>query len=243
MKPSIVSKFQGSLEDVIIRNAQKQTLEVSQSTQKLLDHIWTILEKKAQDEGRNLWNGQSLRLDHFEEQDGKLYLDLSHIWFKDRYGLEAAYRSDECSTPSERSQGLAVGAVVKTSDDWYVFGLQSQTTMSSSQYAFLGGLADDLELNSGYGLYQEMLREVEEESGILATDIEFARLLGMFQNHVAGYIMLFDVQLTITRDEVYQRFQENSDVEHADLVFVTPEELSEFLKQMGSWKSLVLDLL
>ncbi len=243
MKPQIVSRFQGRLEDIIVQNAQTQTLVVSPETHVMLDRIWEELQKKAEEEGRNLWDGQSLRLDHFEEKDGKLYLDLSHIWFKDRYGLEVAMRIDECPTPPERSQGIAVGAVVKTSDDWYVFGLQSQKTMSSSKHAFLGGLAEDLELNSGQGLYQEMLREVREESGILEEDIESSSLMGILQNQVSGYIVPFEVTLKITREEVYQRFQHDSDTEHADLVFVSPEDLPDFLEEMGSWKPLILDLM
>jgi 8-oxo-dGTP pyrophosphatase MutT (NUDIX family) len=136
---------------------------------------------------------------------------------------------------------LSTAALVVTSDGFYMFGKRAR----NGAVDLLGGgvQPDELILNSGIELEENLYKEILEEAGICRSDVDKLTGLGAVVSETSNVILLGLLKLGIQRCEVETRFLSRTDNEMEDLVFVPEAELRIRLEGMSDYRHLIAQLL
>lgn len=194
------------------------TVSVSASTRKVdpaieaqLDALWEVKKKKADEEGKNCYNGISYRLNSIQEQDGKLVVDFGTFEYKVRDGLIAIPEYFELSEEYYR-KGCFSTATVRTSDGLYVMAELSGKSMNENTVDLIGGIMEtNIAFGSGKDIFRSFYDELEEEAGIKEGDIQECSLKAIYLEVRTNVAFYFEATLNISSDDLLKRFEDNKD--------------------------------
>jgi 8-oxo-dGTP pyrophosphatase MutT (NUDIX family) len=131
--------------------------------------------------------------------------------------------------------------MIRTSDGRYIFGKRSRNGVLD----VIGGGAqqDEMEIKEGIDLERNLRKEMFEETGIQESQVELIQPIGIVHSITTNIIFISLVQLNISQSQMNDIFKNRLEDEMSDLVYVTEAEIKTFLKEMPSYRPLIVDLL
>jgi hypothetical protein len=209
----------------------------------MIDLNWLEKQRVSEEKGLLLFNGQSFRLDSFSLENNNLVLSVSEMEYRIRGSIESM--ADEVARYGDEylGHGLAIGALLKTSDGYYVFGQRNGKTQSKQKVDIIGGIVDsDVEVSEN-GLWHMLTVEMEEEASINVHNIKSGDYLGIFFSEFGNCILVARVELNLSRAELTGQFKQNDNAEMDDLIFVTESELFGYLTELGGYKLKMMEVM
>lgn len=238
--PKLLIKGSFTADDLIV-SVNPSNLVILDSAKEDIEKIWNEKMKEAKEEGLNLYNGTSYRLNSLKEENGKIYLDFAEMDFKTRFGLREALLKIDFDETMYRN-GCYVGATVKTSDDKFLMIKLSGKSMNRNKYDVLGGVMEtNIEMSPNY-IFQVLHAELNEEAGIEESEIENTILRAIYQGKFTNIGFYLETELSISSDEILKRFESNDDVDIAGIEVYSYDKYLEALQNHNSNKQLIHDL-
>jgi hypothetical protein len=215
--------------DDLVISISPSNLVLLDSVKDDIEKIWDTKMREAQERGLNLYNGTSYRLNSFKEKDGKIYLDFGVMNYKTRYGLREALPKIQFDETMYRN-GCYVGATVKTSDDKYLMVKLSGKSMNRNTHDLLGGVMEtNIPMDSNY-IFKVLRAELLEEAGIKESEIVSMVLRAIYQDMYTNAAFYLEVELSVSSDEIQERFSQNIDVDIAGIEVYSYDEYLQVLE-------------
>ena len=238
--------FKGEIDpkDIVIRINKTSTLKIPLEIETEIESTWEKVYKESNEEGRKLYNGKILRLDSFDIIKGKLEMTLSKIDFKTRVGIIENLSRIKNITEDNLPKSIAIGGLVKTKDNKYIFGINSGKTMNKIPIDIIGGMIEPKtgEFSSEM-IFDENYRELKEELNVDRENVKDLHIIGLILTSNAVVMFFTSCVLNITVNEVQDKFKLHNDGEVKELLIVDPKNLNSKLNEFGGYKNLVIDLL
>lgn len=215
------------------------SLKLSLDLQQKVDENWKDFKRNSEKTGEKVWDGTYYRLENIQEiKEGKNILKLSTIKYSQIRGL--THNLVSILPKKAIPYHISTGALIKTSDNMFIFGERRHTSFRSSNIDYIGGglQPEEVEVNLGCDIFENVVKEISEEAGISRNCIESLTGIGIVLSSKYNVIFLFYAKLKIDRKEVLELFAKNNDDEMSNLVFVKESELSQFLSDKGSYRPL-----
>lgn len=187
----------------------------------------------------SLWDGIYDRvLDPAELASG--FMRLGTV----RYRYIAAYpalHAHHVRLGLEPLSHLSTIALIELRGGAYLFGRRAR----NQAVELIGGgvQRDQLAVESGGDLERNLLKEMREEVGLRAEDIEAAAGIGIVSASNSNVLVVAHVRCRLRQAEVWQRFGERTEDEMAEPVFVPAAELHGLLGAMDDYRPLIAPLL
>lgn len=214
-----------------------------------IDDLWERDAAEFTAAGVVVWDGEPYRLENLPElmrTGNQEPIPLAIAPIRYRY-LNAfrAHRTEMLKTPDSWPNHVSIGGPIRTADGWYVVGERSGTTVSSHRYDFIGGGVgeDEIVVRTGEDLRTVHVTELEEEANVLEEHIAELHGIGILQSASTAVLIMLLTDVTLTRAELEERFEQRTDPEMANLVFVREDEFPEFLRNLGAYHALLPQLL
>jgi hypothetical protein len=244
MEPSILFSKKLAFDRIIIKNSKLRQLTDTAIIKEKVDLLWEETLQNALKKGKKIWNGQNLRLDSFNYEISKnsLVLSTSQISFKDRFCRENFHDELSLAGASYTAQGIAIGGLMRTSDENYVFAELSQKYMNESKVDLIGGIVENTQIQNGIELLNEYFREIKEEANVDQNDIQEVFFSGLLQNANGGITIVVNTKLYLDSTNLVKKFELSDKEEVSSLCFVKSSKLKDFLNELGGYKSLISNL-
>jgi hypothetical protein len=208
---------------------------------------WAKILKEAEKSGQLAYeNEYTYRLNGFTFDKGNLELEIAQIPFSIRYALTKLPRTFELRE-DYWPKGLFVASIVKTSDDFFVFGSKSSKNLSSNALKVkkidpIGGMLDEQVLDVNLYLDKMLKNELLEEAGINPKFIEEVRCIGLLISRSSNIGIINYTRINVTKNELNESFKQLNDGEFSDLIFVEKSELEQFTSELEDYRVLLWDL-
>lgn len=209
----------------------------------MIETTWQEVSLKAKNENQMLWNGNSLRLNDLQINGDELTLITSVIDFRERLGISRNFNKIEYLGRQYFGMGMAVGGMIETIDGNYIFINRSPKSVNLNRTDFVGGVMDRIEATSGEDLVAHAYQEIKEETNLDEEDIIKAQVLGIIMSITSSVIILINVKVKLSRDEVLNKFDIMHDEEVGSLKIIPSTEVVEFLISLGGYKPSVVQLM
>jgi len=208
----------------------------------LVNRVWKQKESVAIKDGAAIWDGMYYRVAnlHEIEESGKLCFKLGTVPY--RYIATAPDLEDAfINNKFEPLFHLSTAAMIRTADGAYIFGKRSRNGLLD----VIGGGAqkDELAIKEGIDLERNLRKEMLEETGIQEPHIESVQGIGIVHSVTTNIIFISLVQLNISQPQMGDIFKNRLEDEMLDLVYVSENEVKNFLRRMPSYRPLIVDLL
>ncbi len=231
--PRILLSGKYSPADFVV-SVNESTRKVDPAIEGQLDALWEAKKKKADEDGKNCYNGISYRLNSIQEQDGKVVVDFGTFEYKVRDGLIAIPEYFGLSEEHYR-KGCFSTATVKTSDGLYVMAELWGKSMNENIVDLIGGIMEtNIPFASGNDIFRSFYDELEEEAGIEVRDTQECFLKAVYLEARINVAFYFEVILNVSSGELQKRFEKNQDEDIRTLCFFTPEEYIDALEHHRS---------
>jgi hypothetical protein len=216
-----------------------QPRETTAAIEECIARIWETQSALAEVEGRQLFNGELVRMIRAEVRGEALHLELGPTCYRDflgtnLYAAQATRRLDS----GFLADALGISATILTRDGFLVYGRRNRTVAFHGGYLHtFGGLVEKSDLGAGdvCDLLGAIHRELGEELHLSSDDLRDTVITGLVRDRsILQPELLFDVSTTLSRRELVDRF--NTIVEgqeHAGIEFVAdePDSIVPFLRQ------------
>lgn len=248
IEPKILAQFNLRLSDINV-STQKSNRKTNDEIEKRIKRKWNEILIDAKKNGKLAYENEfTYRLNNFTFDNNKLSIELGQTPFSVRYTL-SKFEDIKSLQQEYWSKGVFIGGLVKTTDDYFVFGKKSNSNLSSTNFNKIeridpvgGALDQKIEEENNY-LELILKNELKEELGIEDNNINEIRALGILLSRTSFVGIQCLTKLNLTRNEVYNRFKTQSDDEFKDLVFIENDEIHEFLLNLEDYRPLLSDLL
>ncbi|TMP21757.1 hypothetical protein CWC02_01080 [Pseudoalteromonas sp. S2721] len=208
--------------------ASESSLNIVPYEQVLKDY-WHEVIADAQSAGTEIWDGQYYRLENIDEiQRGSLQLKLSTISYSTTRSLMKLSQQQNlasCYFPYH----VNTGALISTSDDFFVFG--QKTTKSGTYYLDLigGGLQkDELDVQQAIDIKNNILKEAFEEANITSSMIDWVNLNSLILTNTMSVVILFNIKLNVDKGLLLKSFEDRVENELSGLQFFDQQSVKEF---------------
>ncbi len=136
--------------------------------------------------GVSLFNGAQCRLESWSAGDGALTLALSRSCYQDYLGTNAAHPQwAERHGPGVLANPLGTSVALESGDGRLVFGRRgSAVALYPGQPHPFGGTLEPPEPGSDVDLIAEMQREITEEIGLAASDLDDLRAIALTEDRL-----------------------------------------------------------
>jgi hypothetical protein len=216
-----------NLKDLKI-NIENSNLRIKEEIRVKIEEIWQELKSSSAQNGKLLYNGLSWRLNSIKG----LSLNIAAISFKERRSLELMIDQLDYNDTNQIGMGLAIGSLIKTADNYYIFGQRSGKTQAISKVDIIGGIFENMDIKDSSDLTNTLFEEMEQEACIKTEDIEDCQLLGIIGGNRGNVIIVFHSVLNKSRDEIEQTFDKNNDKEEmSGMIFVPKSQLNAYLER------------
>jgi 8-oxo-dGTP pyrophosphatase MutT (NUDIX family) len=204
---------------------------------------WKQKQQEAERASVRIWDGLYYRVTNaeaLEKGNGLIHFALGTI----SYRYLATYRqlhAQHASHALDPLYHLSTAALIRTSDNWYVFGRRSR----NGSIDLIGGgvQQDELEVTTGADLERNLVKEIREELGISHTDLSAVLGLGIVLSSTSNVLVLAQVDLKTTKREVELGFDRREEDEMAEPVFVSHDEIRSFLRSLADYRALMPGLI
>jgi 8-oxo-dGTP pyrophosphatase MutT (NUDIX family) len=201
------------------------------------------MQQEAAQASFRIWDGLFYRVTNaeaLEKRDDLIHFVLGTI----SYRYIATYRqldAQHASHALDPLYHLSTAALIRTSDNWYVFGRRSR----NGSIDLIGGgvQQDELEVTTGADLERNLVKEIREETGIGHADLCAVQGLGVLLSSTSNVLALAKVDLKITKREVELAFGKREEDEMAEPVFVQQDEIGSFLRSLTDYRTLLPSLI
>jgi hypothetical protein len=241
IKPKILAKGYFKPQDVVVSYSKISNRKIVPDIENQIENVWQNMLQNAKENEKRLWNGTSCRVNLIAlTKEGKLEVEFAPIEFKVRDGLieipEYFSMPEECWR-----KGAFTGALVKTSDNFYILVKLTGKSNNPRPVEWPGGiLGDEGPIRTGEDLFNDMLRELEEETNVPKESVEGCVLRAVYISVNTNVGFVFDITLSDTKEIVYERFKEqNNDHDIKDLFSVSAEGMQGQLESMSAGKQLI----
>ncbi len=211
---------------------------------------WNAKLLEAKKQGRLLWDSEIYRFEKaFNTSTNNLSLQFSTIPFSIRLGMNAYTDTVQEKGLPYAPQGLFTSVLLVTSDKYLVFIEKSDRYFTAKKYSWIGGVLSKTEkiINTGEDLFDEVQKEIFEESTIAAEHItNKVQLLSGYRTDNWNVCLLFKQAIQLTAAELQTLFELNGGDEAKNLLMIDPEELSDKLslfEPKDQVKFAILDLI
>lgn len=240
--PRILLKGRFNLDNVTIEHVGGAWL-ANASYEAAVAGAWKQKQQQAAQARFRIWDGLYYRVvnaEALEKRDGLIHFTLGTIFY--RYIATYPQLDDQhASNALAPLYHLSTAAVICTSDDWYVFG---RRTRNGAIDLIGGGVQEDeLEIATGYDLERNIIKEIQEESGIGKADLSAVLGVGVLLSSTSNVLILAKVDLKITKQDVELAFGKREEDEMAEPVFIGQDELGSFFQLLTDYRTLVPDLI
>jgi hypothetical protein len=214
------------------------TISISESNRKTtpeienqLEDLWQIKLKKAQEAGKNIYNGLSYRLNALNIKEGKICLEFSIFDFKTRECLLDIPGYDDMPEEYWR-KGCHTASTVQTSDGKFVMVELSGKSMNLNATDLIGGIMEtDPELKEGKDIFESLYKELNEEAFIAKDDIKEAYINALYLNTTGNIGFYFMVNLSISSKDLMVRFNtQQKELDIKSLIIFSKEEYLNHLR-------------
>lgn len=198
-----------------------------------IERVWQEKLKFSREQNFRLYDSPLFRLVEVEARDdGTLRLIIGDTTYKEYI----ATREPEFARGRSRQElgnALAVCSVVETSDGFILYEKRRKDAIHSGRYHVIAGFTESIRDRDSAGLpdpFAAMCRELREETGITAQDIQEQYCLGSVYDtaHAHGELCFF-TQLKISLAEVRACVPEDDEIQHLLALHVTAESLRDFI--------------
>lgn len=180
-------------------------IELPQNIQDKINENW----KKIEEEGSNVWNGEVYGVTNLEDTEKEVIIECkksnyAHYLYGERIGLPVQY---EC-------KNLSAGALIETSDHYYLVGELDETTSYPHMLQVSGGGVDNADVKEERAdIIKTILREVMEEINI---DLEDKSIVSSFdtkymyiteKNEQPGIQIFAKANLNMTAGELQEHYK------------------------------------
>ncbi len=221
-----------SPERVVIDYDPTRRMPVTTGIQAWMDEEWQRKLKLAREQDQRLFDAPLFRLITATSQTNSvLYLVLGDTSYKEYITTRTP---DFAQTHPREHLGnpLAVCSVVETSDNHILLDKRQGVDVYVGRYHVIGGFFErKLDMGVQPDPFAAIRREIREETGIQATDIEEQYSLGVVYDLQTPHgEMCFLTQLNISLDEVlHNRTPEEDEIKQLYSLHITAESLHEFI--------------
>ncbi len=209
------------------------TIPITPAIQEEIDIRWQQQLALAREQDFRLYDSQLFRLvSATAEPDGKLHLVLGNTSYKE-YSTTRVPEFVKGRTRHELGNPLAVCSVVETTDGFILYERRQKTVVHLGRYHVIAGFFEQDRDRNARGLpdpFAAMSRELREETGITAQDIQEQYCLGAVYDITDPHGELcFVTYLNISLAEVRTRVPEDDEIKQLLALHVTAESLRDFL--------------
>jgi hypothetical protein len=191
---------------------------------------WERSLEQARKEGKKRFEGETYRFESIEQHPGELSITMSTIPFSIRSSMNV-FKDDLSRLGfTFAARGLFTSNVVITSDEKYVFIEDSGLYLNRRPIMFIGGVLSksEKELHNGADLFEQARQECKEEVGCIDEDFTETKLIAGYITNSSSVCLLFKIRLSITFDELQERFNADNDGEAKNILGVSSEKIVEF---------------
>ncbi len=238
--PYVLHKGSLSFTDIAIEHTTHSSFCIDEATNARVSDVRQTLQLRRKEEWRLCFNGNYYRVETIQQQSPQqLAIGLSTI----RYQYIAAYRSMQDffeSSPEHHLNHLSVAAMIKTSDNKYVFGVRSH----NGSIDLIGGgvQKDELLVQSGTDIQKTLYKECKEEIWLDSCHISSCTYVGTLFSYTSNNIVIASMQLAISSQELSELFHQKTDEEMKWLLYIEPQDIQHFLGKMKSYRPLINDI-
>jgi ADP-ribose pyrophosphatase YjhB (NUDIX family) len=219
-------------DQLIITYDPVQRMSTTAEVQDWMDEFWQQQLTQAREQGRRLFDAPLIRfVAASADSDGTLHLSLSDTSYKE-YVTTRTPAFAQAHERHEFANPLAVCSVVETNDNYILLDRREGVDVYVGRYHVIGGFFErDLDMGELPDPFAAMRREIREETGIQAADIQEQYCLGLVYDLATPHGELcFLTRLNISLTEVlHNRIPEEDEIKQLRSLQVTPENLREFL--------------
>ncbi len=219
-------------DQLIITYDPTQRMPKTPEVQTWMDEFWQQQLTQAREQGRRLFDAPLIRfVDASAQDDGTLHLSLGDTSYKE-YVTTRTPTFAQAHARQELANPLAVCSVVETNDNYILLDKREGVDVYVGRYHVIGGFFErDLDMGKLPEPFAAMRREIREETGIQATDIQEQYCLGLVYDLATPHGELcFLTRLNISLAEVmHNRTPEEDEIKQLRSLQVTPESLREFI--------------
>lgn len=209
-------------------------MPINPAIQEWMDSLWEQNLAIAREKGIPLFDASLFRLIEAESKpDGRLHLVLGDTGYKE-YVTTRVTEFTRVRKREELGNALSICSVVETSDGYILLDKRQGVDVYVGRYHVIGGFFERDRDTTAVGRQPDpfgaIRREIREETGIQASDIEEQYCLGVVYDVATPHgEMCFLTRLAIPLVEVHQRVPEEDEIKQLESLFVTKENLQEFL--------------
>ncbi len=210
----------------------EQRIPKTAAMQTWMDELWQQKLALAREQKRRLFDSPLFRfIAATAHNDGTLHVRLGDTSYKE-YVTTRTPAFAQAHTRQELGNPLAVCSVVEIDDNYILLDKREGVDVYVGRYHVIGGFFErDLDMGGQPDPFAAMLREIREETGIQATDIQEQYCLGIVYDLATPHSeMCFLTRLNISLHEVlHNRTPEEDEIKQLHTLQVTPESLKEFI--------------
>jgi 8-oxo-dGTP pyrophosphatase MutT (NUDIX family) len=203
---------------------------------------WVKRLDEARAQGNAIWDGTYYRVKNVPELcrgSSSLELRLGIIPYRyiATFRLLHEAHSQEGLDPLYH---LSTTALIRTRDRFFLFGKRAR----DGAIDLIGGGAqkDELTVEFGSDLEQNVLKEIREEVGIGTKQIERVRGLGALLSTTSNVLIVAMADIRLSRNEAELQFICREEDEMEAPVFVSENDLRDFLRGMTDYRALIPSL-
>lgn len=238
--PHIVLKQHITAAEVSITHVQKSTRTIDPALEKKIDATWSDILLEAQAHNKQIWDSQIYRIEDIaitaDQTEKKLRIVFTTIPYSKRYPMNRLEKEVETLGFDYAAHSAYASIFVHTVDGYFIFIKKSSKYFTEKNIDFVGGAysADEQKIVDGNDLFLATHKEIVEEIGVPAQHIAHSHICTIYATKRGNFCFLFDVQLSLTREEVEQHFARDNDGEAESVVCVKGRAgLNDFRREVS----------
>lgn len=210
-----------------------------------INKSWVNLCQDAKKNSRKCFDAPGYSLDKVNYSNDRLVLNISNTTYKQYI---TTFRNKELLSKFTKAtfpKLLSIFGYVLTSDNYLIFGDNSNLTRSVGQFSAPGGTVQRTDLLSSQFIFNEFNRELFEETGIDDSNLASTKLICIAVKSDTNNTprLVFASRANVSKSEIEKSFSK-SDKEFNGLVFIhnSAEEIDHLSSDLKSnWTIKVLN--
>jgi hypothetical protein len=171
----------------------------------LIEREWQRQLERAAARGATYYDSETYRLNDFAEEGNSIVLYLAPAAYRIHAAMKAIH-DDPRIAEEHFDRQIVVDSIVRTMDDYFV--LHSVEKVVETETYLIGGSCSKSRtvIESASDLVVDLLNHVDRVLGLDESERAIGDLRGIVQNEIGCVHVIFDVRVTLTSNELWERF-------------------------------------